>query len=389
MYGSCNAVIGANYGDEGKGLYANFFAEIGKKEHDRHLTVRFNGGAQAGHTVYSKEYKKKHIFKHIGSGTFHGADTLLDEKFVVHPGLYFDEKERLLKNFPGLRFPKVYVHEDCLVTTPYEVAENIIRETQLKHGSCGIGFGATAKKNYAKIPDLRICDAVSVERIKEKLALIDRYFLENIDPDSGSEKYKMIQEMIPYFISCLTDFVNEVIVLNDNEIISLVHQKSKTSSVCFEGAQGLGLDMNKGHFPNVTYSNTGIKNILKYFINIPVDVHYVTRSFLTRHGNGFMENEDKKLKIETQDFTNRPNHFQGELRSCLLDVDLLSNRVWSDFSLCKGINATMNLHMTHGHLLKSINYEYIRKNKICKDLKIVEYLDLSSISCDEVTNVLK
>ena len=63
-------VIGANFGDEGKGLMTDYFASKSNKS----LVVRFNGGGQAGHTVTTKD-GRRHVFHHFGSGIFAGADT--------------------------------------------------------------------------------------------------------------------------------------------------------------------------------------------------------------------------------------------------------------------------------------------------------------------------
>lgn len=63
------AVIGANYGDEGKGLVTDALS------HNDTTVVRFNGGGQAGHTVVTPD-GRRHVFKHIGAGSFRGAHTV-------------------------------------------------------------------------------------------------------------------------------------------------------------------------------------------------------------------------------------------------------------------------------------------------------------------------
>ena len=80
------AVIGANFGDEGKGLMTDYFCSQNKKS----LNIRFNGGAQAGHTVVTPD-GKRHVFSHIGSGTFSGADTYLSEFFTLNPIMFMKE----------------------------------------------------------------------------------------------------------------------------------------------------------------------------------------------------------------------------------------------------------------------------------------------------------
>ena len=73
-------VIGANFGDEGKGLITDFET----RRQDAQLVARFNGGAQAGHTVVT-DAGQRHVFGHISAGTFAGASTYLASTFIVNP----------------------------------------------------------------------------------------------------------------------------------------------------------------------------------------------------------------------------------------------------------------------------------------------------------------
>ena len=76
-------IIGASYGDEGKGLAADFFgAEAGKKHGT--INVLTNGGPQRGHTV-ELENGTRHVFKHLGAAAFRGAATYMAEQFLVNP----------------------------------------------------------------------------------------------------------------------------------------------------------------------------------------------------------------------------------------------------------------------------------------------------------------
>ena len=74
------SVIGSQYGDEGKGRTVDFVCSnlAGKT-----LVVRYNGGAQAGHTVVLNN--KRHIFSQFGSGTLRGCDTYFAEECLFDP----------------------------------------------------------------------------------------------------------------------------------------------------------------------------------------------------------------------------------------------------------------------------------------------------------------
>src|SRR5260370_26170356 len=108
------AVIGAGYGDEGKGLLTDALAaEVGPDT----LVVRYNGGAQAGHTVQAPD-GRRHVFHHVGSGSFVGAPTYLSRYFVVNPLFFAGEVAELAA--VGLT-PKNCIHPDARVTTPYDL----------------------------------------------------------------------------------------------------------------------------------------------------------------------------------------------------------------------------------------------------------------------------
>ena len=83
--GNTQAVIGAVYGDEGKGRLVDYLASLTPT-----LVVRHNGGAQAGHTVVTPE-GLRHVFHHFGSGTFVGSPTYLSRFFIVNPLIWSQE----------------------------------------------------------------------------------------------------------------------------------------------------------------------------------------------------------------------------------------------------------------------------------------------------------
>ena len=66
-------VIGANYGDEGKGLMTNYFARQADKKHKKCLNILFNGGAQRGHTVENGDFR--HVFHAFGAASYQDVDT--------------------------------------------------------------------------------------------------------------------------------------------------------------------------------------------------------------------------------------------------------------------------------------------------------------------------
>lgn len=122
----------------------------------------------------------------------------------------------------------------------------------------------------------------------------------------------------------------------------------------FENGQGLLLDQNNmGYYPHLTPSNTGIKNPIEIISKIDcksdIEICYVTRSYLTRHGTGRLDGECHKSEInpDIQDMTNIPNPHQGSLRYAKLDEKSLKSRIFNDFEPAKTFSPKISLAITH------------------------------------------
>jgi len=303
---SGSIVIGLGYGDEGKGLTTSFVCD----KTDNPLVVRFNGGHQAGHTVVCNG--KRHVFSSFGSGTLQGVPTYWSSYCTFYPPSFLREYN-LLDN------PTIYVNPLCPVTTPFDIDYNRDTETVNRHGSVGMGFGATLQRqeNHYKLfaQDLYY-DTVLIA----KLRLIANYY-KSVD----------VEEQIEYFLSSVKR-VREIIQLTDDSVMTRYNP-------IFEGAQGVLLDADFGFFPNVTRSNTTTKNALTLY---PAqEVYYVTRSYLTRHGNGFMPNERTLNLINNENETNRSHKYQGEFRTGVLSPELLNYALTCDGNYSSGLKKNL------------------------------------------------
>jgi adenylosuccinate synthase len=301
-------VIGANFGDEGKGLITDYLCAQGAG-----MVVRFNGGGQAGHTVvtphYDNQASMRHVFRHFGSGTLLGIPTFLSQFFVCNPIVALKEADELIDL--GIN-PIVYAHPNCLVTTFADMIINQERERALgpkRHGSTGTGFNETI--NRSTLPELTITmsDLWNGMSLEDKLKTICTKYAEY----RTGKPIEDIDMMIAAFIRLNKKFADAVHPLGIAQCPDPV----------FEGAQGLMLDQNnRDYYPNLTRSNTGMKNvrILCAQAGIPesaIEAYYVSRTYLTRHGAGKLPGEDPKLSYE--DYTNRTNEWQGALRFAPLD----------------------------------------------------------------------
>lgn len=313
-------VIGANYGDEGKGLVTDWIAS----QSECNIVVRFNGGAQAGHTVVTPE-GFRHVFSHFGSGSFCGLPTYLSEFFVCNPILFFKELDALSAKVKEA--PVVFASPECVVTTFADMMINQILETKrglARHGSTGVGVNETLRRS--EITELKITMADlwnGAHKLEDKLWHICTGYAQWRTDGVGLGAKDTIDSMIHRFIEGCERFADYVPPLGI----------AACTSPLFEGAQGLLLDQdNKEGWPHVTPSNTGMKNvrILCNKLGIAeheIDKYYVSRTYMTRHGAGPLENETGRT---FEDKTNLPHDFQGNLRFGKLDYAQLRARCARD-----------------------------------------------------------
>lgn len=297
------AVIGANFGDEGKGLVTDYLCAT----EGAGIVVRFNGGAQAGHTVVTPE-GDRHVFSHFGSGTLAGVPTFLSQFFICNPILFFRELDRLR----ALGFdPVVYAHPQCLVTTFADMIINQRKEDERgakRHGSCGVGIHETIERS--SVISLTLAD------LWNGIGNLESLLAEICDKYARFRTGKPIDEpaMVEAFIKGCWAFAEHVHPLGIGQCKDPV----------FEGAQGLLLDQdNKEFFPHVTRSSTGMKNVRTLCAQArisDIDAYYVSRAYLTRHGAGPLPGQDDTLKYE--DLTNVDHAYQGRLRFAPLDPSL-------------------------------------------------------------------
>lgn len=323
-------VIGANFGDEGKGLMTDYFCSQAPPS-EKVLNVRFNGGAQAGHTVVTPN-GRRHIFGHFGAGSFlPNAATYLSEDFIINPILFRQEYEKL--QAIGV-YPMVYVHPRCLLTFPQDMMINQFIETnrgENRHGSCGVGIYETILRSH-KDGEVT-ASTLAVSGMKHFQIDFEYYTNERIEKIFGlklseSEKALLINQNIrAHFDQDIKFFMDHTAILDERVFRHYDY-------VVFEGAQGLMLDQNnKDYWPHLTPSNTGVQNIVQYLDGqMDIEVCYVTRPYLTRHGAGKLPNEcPREMTGAKIDLTNHENQWQGELRYGKLNVTELMERCAEDF----------------------------------------------------------
>ena len=325
------AVIGKNFGDEGKGFTCGCLASSLKNA----LIIKHNGGGQAGHTVEDPEGKWRFIHHQIGAGAEYHVPTLFADSFM--PDLFQLGKE--VKEFTELFGfqPILYSEKNARITTIDDVLLNMGAELargKNRHGSCGMGIEECVQRNAAgygiTVEELATW---SNQELLDRLKHIRKEYTERraeivgIQAPASSKAMRQSNLMNPYYEMLnnervLENFVEEV--KENVKLLTLVDADrkwlEKFQHLIFETGQGLLLDQDyEAYAPHLTSSKTGIHNPAIFLEKRGLSLEeaiYVTRPYVTRHGNGPLpcEVDRSELPGVGEDLTNRPNEWQGFLR---------------------------------------------------------------------------
>ncbi|HEY9721512.1 MAG TPA: adenylosuccinate synthase [Oscillatoriaceae cyanobacterium] len=236
-------VVGAQWGDEGKGKITDLLAEQAT------LVVRYQGGANAGHTVIANGVTYKlHL---VPSGILYPkARCVIGSGTVIDPAKLLEEIA-LLKGH-GLDLTRLHIALGAHVTMPYhrilDKAEEARRGASAI-GTTGLGIGPTYT-DKANRSGFRLGDLLEPEGFKKRLAevlelknliLTRIYGLEPLSLDAIYEEYRGFGEQLRPYLTNASVLVDETIKRGEN--------------VLFEGAQGTLLDIDQGTYPYVTSSH--------------------------------------------------------------------------------------------------------------------------------------
>ena len=296
---SGTAVVGVQWGDEGKGKIIDVLAA------QADMVVRSQGGSNAGHTVVIGG--KKFALHLIPSGVLNpGTDNIIGNGVVLDAGGFFEEIETIKRD--GADVSKIFISDRAHLVFPYH--KEIDRLNEIEKGSSGIGttqkgIGPCYEDKAART-GLRTGDMLRPDRFAEKLA--DRIDAANekivkILGGTALDKEKMIAEYLDY-AKRLTPYITDTSVL--------VHEALKAGKhVLFEGAQGAMLDIDLGTYPYVTSSHpvSGGFAVGAGVAGNAIDkVVGITKAYTTRVGAGPFVTE---LTDETGDLIRERGHEYG------------------------------------------------------------------------------
>jgi adenylosuccinate synthase len=243
------AVIGTQWGDEGKGKVVDLYAE------EADVIARFQGGNNAGHTLVVKG--EQTILHLIPSGILHEHKTcIIGNGVVIDPKELIKEIDNLISRGIFHEGTKFYVSENAHVIMPYHRAIDVARESHgtKKIGTTGRGIGPAYEDKVSRV-GIRIGDLLDKETFREKLERnleVKNFYLTKFFKEKAQDTEAIYQEYLEY-ADRLRPYAADTSSLLYKEI-------RKGKKVLFEGAQGCHLDIDHGTYPYVTSSNTVAAN---------------------------------------------------------------------------------------------------------------------------------
>lgn len=306
-------ICGLGFGDEAKGLATSYLCSKTKNP----IVVRFNGGPQCGHTVKFNDIH--HVFSNFGSGSPQGIPTYWSQYCPFNPTSFLNEYYILKEK--GIN-PVIMVNPLCPIITPYDIVDNQREAKASGHGSVGVGFGKTLER-HEKYFKLYVQDLFYPQVLEAKLTNIEKQYY----------KFDINIKIIHDFLEDCDEAIN-LIKICQYEDLTFYYK-------IFEGGQGILLDQDFGFFPNVTRSNTTSKNVFQIDPYGIEEIIYVTRTYQTRHGNGYMSNECKLDLKNNEHETNVTNEFQGIFRTGVLDTQLMNYALKCDKHFSKDTNKSL------------------------------------------------
>ncbi len=275
----CVVVVGAQWGDEGKGKLVDVLSERAD------CVVRYQGGANAGHTVVIGE--EQFILQQIPSGILHARTScVIGNGVVLDPETLFMELDGLTGRGVDTS-GRLFVSERAHLVLPYHKLLDAASEKSQKIGTTGRGIGPTYEDKYGRrgvrVIDLR--DGAALRGLlAERLDRANRLLgMMGAAPASLEEHVALLERLAPRLLPLATDTG------------LLVHRALRAGKrVLLEGAQGALLDVDHGTYPYVTSSNTtaGGASVGAGIGPTAIDgVLGVVKAYTTRVGNGPLPTE--------------------------------------------------------------------------------------------------
>jgi adenylosuccinate synthase len=274
--GTCTVVVGCQWGDEGKGKIVDVLAEKAD------LVARYQGGANAGHTVHVGD--EEFILHQIPSGILHqGMRCLLGNGVVLDVEKFFEEYDDLARRGIDLA-GRVGVSQRAHLLLPYHRAFDRASESRSeeKIGTTGRGIGPAYEEKAGR-RGIRIADLAHADRVEKVVA-------ENLARARGSlDLSEADARELRAEVDRALESVGRLCELATDTGIEIEDALAQGRRVLLEGAQGTALDLDHGTYPFVTSSNTTAAAAATGVGVGPTAIGQVVgvvKAYTTRVGNG-------------------------------------------------------------------------------------------------------
>ena len=270
-------VIGAQWGDEGKGKIIDILTE------NADAVVRFQGGHNAGHTLVIDGDKT--VLHLIPSGIFNDAKCIIGNGVVVHLPTLIKEIEYLESKGIDIH-SKLMISSQCPLILPSHILIDEARERSLGKksiGTTGRGIGPVYEDKVARRV-VHVMDLFDEDLFRSKLSSLIEYhnfILKELFGAEGVDAEEVLKDWMDQF-----DKIRNLVVDSSKTVNEF---RASNSNILFEGAQGSMLDIDQGTYPFVTSSSTlsGASSLGSGIGPLDIDgVLGITKAYATRVGSG-------------------------------------------------------------------------------------------------------
>src|SRR5215210_6532405 len=298
-------VVGAQWGDEGKGKLVDVLSERAD------WVVRYQGGANAGHTVHIAD--KSFVLHQIPSGILHpGVRCAIGNGVVLDVETLFSEIDELVSDGIDVE-GRLYVSDRAHLVLPYHKLVDSQSSASKEIGTTGRGIGPAYEDKYGR-RGIRVLDLRNPERLRK---LIERGVAHaNTQLSISGDKRADVE----FSLDILNRFTKRLLPLAEDVGLRIHRAISSGAAVLLEGAQGSLLDIDHGTYPYVTSSSTTSGGAATGVGIAPSELDSVigvVKAYTTRVGNGPLPTElDEPLATEIRALGNEFGATTGRPRRC-------------------------------------------------------------------------
>ena len=272
------AVVGLQWGDEGKARVIDFLTEHSD------FVVRFQGGSNAGHTVVANG--AKHVFHLVPSGILHDrVKCLIGPGVVLDPWSFKEEVELIKASIPDIE-SRITISSGCHIVMPWHRELDAVYESlkgDAKLGTTGRGIGP-CYSDRALRHGIKTCTLLNEEDLRAQVKTvlpIQNAILTKVGGRPALDEKKIIDDLLEV-AKWIKPFIGDVPYMINKGL-------DDGKSVLFEGAQSVMLDIDYGTYPYVTSSNSSLTGIFAGAGVNPARIDEawgVTKAYCTRVGEG-------------------------------------------------------------------------------------------------------